>query len=151
MLLTRHMLFVGYSLRDDNFHRLVHQVRAALGPADARARRSRFATALAPFAPGLVGELWADDIDWVSTAHDGTEDPRRCAIVLDRVAALAAAPAAHMLDPSFDALFSDAELELRARVTAVWEALDHKGLQPEVARAVTEALEAIGPRPRPQP
>ena len=31
MLLTRHMLFVGYSLSDDNFHRLVHQVRAAIG------------------------------------------------------------------------------------------------------------------------
>ena len=31
MLLTRHMLFVGFSLTDDHFHRIVHDVRAAAG------------------------------------------------------------------------------------------------------------------------
>ena len=31
LLLTRHMLFVGFALRDDHFHAVVHDVRRALG------------------------------------------------------------------------------------------------------------------------
>ena len=41
MLLTRHMLFVGYSLSDDNFHRLVHQVRTAIGSSSSSRPSSR--------------------------------------------------------------------------------------------------------------
>lgn len=48
MLLTRHMLFVGYSLSDDNFHRLMHQVRSAVGERPKRPGGDRFATALTP-------------------------------------------------------------------------------------------------------
>ena len=40
MVLTRHMLFVGYSLSDDNFHRLVHQVRTAIGSQERPVGRS---------------------------------------------------------------------------------------------------------------
>ena len=29
MLITRHMLFVGFSLRDDNFHQIAYDVRKA--------------------------------------------------------------------------------------------------------------------------
>ena len=31
LLITRHMLFVGFSLDDDNFHRILHEVRKAVG------------------------------------------------------------------------------------------------------------------------
>lgn len=31
MLLMRHMMFVGYSLKDEDFHELMHEVRAARG------------------------------------------------------------------------------------------------------------------------
>jgi hypothetical protein len=62
LLLTRHMLFVGYSLSDDNFHRLVHEVRAVLGSASDRPSSEPFATALSPRAHGLIEEIWQGDV-----------------------------------------------------------------------------------------
>lgn len=53
LLLTRHMLFVGYSLSDDNFHRLVHQVRAVIGPRDDRPDTSLRNCALPTFERSL--------------------------------------------------------------------------------------------------
>ena len=34
MLITKHMLFVGFSLNDDNFHRIMDAVRGAIDEAD---------------------------------------------------------------------------------------------------------------------
>lgn len=34
LLITRHMLFVGFSLRDDNFHRIVDEVRRSVQEQD---------------------------------------------------------------------------------------------------------------------
>lgn len=108
MLLTRHMLFVGYSLSDENFHRLVHQVRTALGSVDQPAD-SEFGTAITPRSPSLGDDIWAGSIRFVTTEDEGgTEDPWRTAVLLDRIGASAAAPAAFVLDDSYSALFSDA-------------------------------------------
>src|SRR3712207_8779016 len=38
LLITRHMLFVGFSLTDDNFHRIAYDVRSALGAVAAEDR-----------------------------------------------------------------------------------------------------------------
>lgn len=144
MLLTRHMLFVGYSLSDDNFHRLVHQVRTAIGSHERRVD-TPFATALSPRAPSLGDDLWRGDVRFVTTADkQGHDDPRRTAILLDRIGALAAAPAAYVLDNSYSALFSTAQVELRRRLLGVWELLDQGDLDPTMSTAVQEALELIG-------
>jgi ADP-ribosylglycohydrolase len=144
MLLTRHMLFVGYSLSDDNFHRLVHQVRAVIGPGDQRLDQ-RFGTVLTPRPAALGDELWEDDVSFVHTTCDEGDDPRRLAILLDRVGALAAAPGAHLLIESYGALLSGAERDLAARLRAVWAVLEDGGGVREVTRhAVRDALKRIG-------
>lgn len=149
LLLTRHMLFVGYSLKDDNFARLVHQVRTAVGTAETRPDTEPFATAIATTELGLFQDLWKADIDWVSTATTGSNGPRRAAIFLDRVVALASSPAAHMLDPSFDALFTQpAERDLRRALVEVWTTLEHPDVSPHIRDAVAGALARIGERPR---
>ena len=62
---------------------------------------------------------------FVTTADEsGDDDPRRAAIVLDRIGALAAAPAAHVLDDSYAELFTTSQAELRRRLLAVWELLE---------------------------
>lgn len=144
MLLTRHMLFVGYSLSDDNFHRLMHQVRSAVGERPKRPGGDRFATALTPVPGELVHEVWEDDVSFVSTAHDGTHDPRRLAILLDLVSALAVAPAAHLLDRSYLAMFSEKERDLREHLLSLWRLIESETLPEPVADAVREALARVG-------
>lgn len=60
MLLTRHMLFVGYGLRDEDFHELVHEVNAARG--QHRDRRA-MGTVIALFDDKTRSDLWKQTID----------------------------------------------------------------------------------------
>lgn len=60
MLLTRHMLFVGYSLSDEDFHAVVNDVRAArAGVADA----PPIGTVLTLFDDPMFEELWSADLE----------------------------------------------------------------------------------------
>jgi hypothetical protein len=60
MLLTRHMLFVGYGLRDEDFHELVHEVNAARG--QHKGRRA-MGTVLALFDDRTRSDLWQQTVD----------------------------------------------------------------------------------------
>ena len=142
MLLTRHMLFVGYSLSDDNFHRLVHQVRGAVGAADDRPG-GQFGTALTPTAPRLAEDLWGDDVRFVSTAGESEVDVRRLAILLDYIGLESAAPAAHVLDDSYRAVFTPDELALRDQLHLTREAAQAPGVRTAVGEAVEEALGSL--------
>jgi hypothetical protein len=147
MLLTRHMLFVGYSLSDDNFHRLMHQVRSAVGSRAQRPGDERFGTALLTAASELQHEVWEDDVALVTTSADGGAGPRRLAMLLDRMNAEAAAPAAHMLDASYDSLFGPHEEILRDALLDAWAAARQADIPRPVRAAVEQALRMVGPPP----
>ncbi|MGE4428864.1 MAG: SIR2 family protein, partial [Solirubrobacteraceae bacterium] len=120
MLLTRRLLLVGYSLSDDNFHRLVHQA----GQLGWEEGWHRTAIALTPDPLGFAPSIWKDRVEFVSTADPseaagdsegaptGASNPRRLAILLDAIAAEAAQPIAHLADPTYARLFSDEALAL---------------------------------------
>ncbi|MDA2945716.1 MAG: SIR2 family protein [Actinomycetota bacterium] len=105
MLLTRHMLFVGYSLRDDDFHQLVHEVRTALGD-----QQRTLGTALLVRDNEHLPTLWPE-IDVVSTGG-GTDAGRRVALFLDLMASTAASSITFVADDSFGELRSDHETRL---------------------------------------
>lgn len=63
MLLTHHKLFVGFSLNDENFHKVADVVRRALDP-DAR-KRPCFASVLKLERKLFVEELWRDELLFV--------------------------------------------------------------------------------------
>jgi len=113
LMVTRHMLFVGFSLRDDNFHRILHDVRRTMPttlPGD-----GVFGTALLLGSDTLTRELWKRDVTIVPTQRAGEEKPlaaRRLAILLDYVGMHAAGGTAHLLDPQFEGLLSEAEQQL---------------------------------------
>jgi len=112
MLITRHMLFVGFSLDDDNFHRIVDAVRRAL----AGSERDRLGTVVSLFPNALIEQLWGDDLMWFSLADPVAtvaEGSRRFEIFLDYLSFLAATPH-HLLNPRFDAVLSPGEAELRS-------------------------------------
>jgi hypothetical protein len=77
LLITRHMLFVGFSLSDDNFHRVVHDVRNAIGGPDDRPEPEPFGTALTLEEKPLVDSLWKGDVQFVNVGGDTNERGRR--------------------------------------------------------------------------
>ena len=105
LLITRHMLFVGFSLGDDNFHRIADAVRRAV-------RREPFGTSLSVAGNRLLREVWARDLDWVELG-DLPGSARLLEIFLDRLAARTVATADHLFDPKYAATLSASEASLR--------------------------------------
>ena len=128
LLLMRHMMFVGYSLSDEDFHELIHEVRAARGGSNDGAR----GTVLTLFDDGLERQLWEDDLHVVSMTRlppdqkgkgTRTEAARQLEVFLDLVGFLSTTSAAFFLDPTYDSL-SDDEADLRDALTNLVQATD---------------------------
>lgn len=114
MLLTRHMLFVGFSMNDDNFHRIVDDVLQAVGGHDAtRATERPLATTLSFESNAFFDELWSQAIRRVDLHAGGPEDSARLLeIFLDYLAAEASTTTGHLFDEQWRALLDEGELEL---------------------------------------
>lgn len=105
MLLTRHMLFVGFSLSDDNFLKIAHDVQNAIGqrPADSNS----VGTALMFEPAESLARLWARFID-IKSVDAKKSDGRGLEIFLDLVVSKAVTDRmAFLMDPTFDALLSE--------------------------------------------
>lgn len=146
MLLTRHLLFVGYSLSDDNFHRMVHQVR---GVAASRSQeRVRVGTVLKPEPPDVLDQIWSPEITFLSSAEGSVKrDVRRQAMLLDHVAASTASPAAHLLDDTYSAIFTGDELALRDAVRVLIGRADGAEVREALRQEVRDALKRFGGMP----
>ncbi|MCK9249127.1 MAG: SIR2 family protein [Solirubrobacteraceae bacterium] len=121
LLLTRHMLFVGFGLSDETFHRIAHDVRRAVAATESvRGDHGPYATSLSPSRHTVAADLWRGELDVVPTRRDedgpgrpGTAPAaRRLEIVLDALGMLAVDPLGHLLDPTFDGALSPAERPL---------------------------------------
>lgn len=133
-LLTRHLLFVGYSLRDDNFHRIVHQVRDLQPNAPEASGADGTAvlgTVITPDDPDVMRRIWEPEIQIVSTRAHGDSAIRQQAIVLDALAAEASPPGRHLLDATYDAVFNPAERDLRDHLKKLLELVDRQPLGDE--------------------
>lgn len=139
VLLTRHLLFVGYSLSDDNFHRMVHQVRDTVRGSVVSAN-ARLGTVFTPDPVTVIQEIWEPEITFLSTAGTEGPDVRRLAIVLDELAALTAPVASHLLDPAFDAVFTSDELAIRDAVQSLERFATADDVRPALRLAVGDAL-----------
>jgi hypothetical protein len=103
---------VGFSLDDDNFHRIVDAVRRAV----TGATQECMGSVVALFPNPLVEQLWGDDLAWIHLADDAEEGhavaARRFELFLDCLSFHATAPR-HLLNPRFAAVLTPAERELR--------------------------------------
>lgn len=117
-LITRHLLFVGFSLSDENFH-LINNVVQKLSPSSTVKTSTAFQLSTNP----LIMEL-NENIEIISITEPGSNPPparmgeaaRELEIVLDYLTCCTVSPTHHLLDPSFDPLLSDEERCLRAAV-----------------------------------
>ena len=148
-MVTKHMLFVGYSLSDENFIRLARQVRQlflrtqnATGPVGTVLSLSK--------APARE-LLWKGDLRFVAlTDHvqdsDGAkraDAARRLEILLDQIALESCDEAPYLLDDTYTDLLSDADRTLADAVRAMAAAGVHSSESPG-AQLVTRMLNELG-------
>jgi hypothetical protein len=89
LLLTGHLVFVGYSLSDPSLHGAFHAVRRAL-ESDTRSERPTMATSLQVDPSPALSALWAGTVDVVWPRHEdypsGVDRTRQKEILLDVLA-----------------------------------------------------------------
>ena len=107
-MMTRHLLFVGYSLTDENFVRLGRDVSLLLD----RMKLDRVVgTVLSLRHEAMLKALWGEDLQIVPMATPETAPPaaaRVLDIFLDRVAMNAASEeCSYLLDPRYKALIDN--------------------------------------------
>ncbi|GMU53952.1 MAG: SIR2 family protein [Candidatus Xenobia bacterium] len=143
LLLTKHMLFVGFSLNDDNFLRIVDDVRRALR----REEEQPFGTALLLTCDPMLRELWEGELDLVSLSEDLESEecaPRRLEIFLDFLLAESICHTSYLLRPHFEGALSKSERALRQALLKWLEDLPPLARQAPAFAQLEQALERLG-------
>jgi SIR2-like domain len=149
LLVTRHMLFVGFSLTDDNFHRLVHDVRQALSPTPQDGPVTHFGTSLQLLPGKLLQELWEEDIDCLRLGEllpspDLAGASRLQDIFLDYLLALSSSNTDHLLEDTFSGALSDDEQELRAELVRFTHGVTTGAHRAPASKKVEQLLAELG-------
>ncbi|MGY1773043.1 SIR2 family protein [Blastococcus sp. SYSU D00813] len=146
LLLTRHVLFVGTSMLDDDLIRIAHQVRRAVQVPGAPSRR-RAGTVLALREDPARSRLWARDVTTVAMSRADTspaEAARRLEVLLDLIGCLSTPPTGYLLDPSYRGLLDEQERELAEALQGVAAALPAAGERTSAAEEVAALLRRLG-------
>ncbi len=149
-LLTRSMLFVGFSLRDGNFHRAVDDVRRAV----VGQLPHGLGTALFLAPSPLTAELWHSELDILhfQEPRDPQDDlvgppARRLEIFLDCLLAHCGSNTDHLLDPTFSHLLTPAEHQLKEALLVLSAGLPPTSDRAQGWRKVVELLNSMGWKP----
>ncbi len=118
LLLTRHMLFVGFGMTDLNFLRILDDVRKAVGDdSEGRDLEESFGTVLTLRPEPLRDSIWGEDLDICSvTDSPNAETPdgaRKLEIFLDRLLFEAGTSPAYLMDSTFEAMLTNTQVEFR--------------------------------------
>jgi SIR2-like domain len=156
LLLTRHVLFVGTSMLDDDLIRIAHQVRTVLtdpapDPDPEPDARRRSGTVLALQDDPVRARLWEQDVDTVAMAGRDVppaEAARRLEVLLDLVGCLSAEPTGYLLDPAYRGLLDEEETALSAALGRVADTLAEGAGQSWAGHEVATLLRRLGQRPR---
>lgn len=149
LLITRHMLFVGFSLSDDNFYGIIEDVRKAVRENKNRGTGDEpFGTVLATESNHFAQQLWHDDLNWVSLQRgEGATiaDSRRLQeIFLDYLAFLTASSTAHLLNEKYKGALSESELVLRSALQEMIRKVDAKAKEAPAWLEIQNLVERFG-------
>ncbi|SHN68924.1 SIR2-like domain-containing protein [Geodermatophilus obscurus] len=147
LLLTRHVLFVGTSMQDDDLIRIAHQVRSATR-APGAAPRQRSGTVLALLDDPARARLWEQDVQTVAIAPADTppaEAARLLEVLLDCIGCLSTPPTGYLLDPAYRGMLSAEERALAEALRQV-ERTVPEGASSSAVGEVTALLRRLGSR-----
>jgi hypothetical protein len=153
LLLTRHVLFVGTSMLDDDLIRIAHQVRSAL-QVPGRDRRRRTGTVLALREDPARARLWEQDVETVAMAAAGSppaEAARRLEVLLDLIGCLSTPPTGYLLDPAYRGLLNDEERRLAEALAHVAGSVPVGEQSTSAAAEVAALLHRLGGGSSPGP
>jgi len=145
LLLTRHVLFVGTSMQDDDLIRIAHQVRSATR-APGAAPRQRSGTVLALLDDPARARLWEQDVQTVAIAPADTppaEAARLLEVLLDCIGCLSTPPTGYLLDPAYRGMLSAEERALAEALQQV-ERTVPEGASSSAVGEVTALLRRLG-------
>jgi hypothetical protein len=144
LLLTRHVLFVGFSLTDYNFLRISHDVRHLLRSRLAEGDPGqRYATAVLPDHNPLLQQVWQGDMYLVPFDVNFPEAARQVEIFLDCLAACVGADA-HLLAPDFADLLEKEDRYLADELHALAQNHPLTDGGGRLLRRLAEALSRLG-------
>jgi SIR2-like domain len=148
LLITRHMLFVGFSLRDDNFIQIVDNVHEAVRVDSDPTTWRPFGTALVLASEPLHEELWRRDLVFDnfggSAAANIGEAARLQEIFLDMLLADATDNSRYLLDPTFSEMLSEDELGLRDALLPLQQAASSSSAEAPAWKEVRTLLARLG-------
>lgn len=156
MLMTKHMLFVGYSLQDDSFHRVMHEVRRARP----RRRGQKLGTALMLENDPLLEEMWREDLNIVTMegwpgdkSELPTSGPERIAVlarrldrVLGEVGFRSADVSSFLLDPTYREMLTKDEKDVHVLLQSVVSKT--RRTESPTLRHVDQLLRGLGSKPK---
>ncbi|MCW2635299.1 MAG: uncharacterized protein JWQ99_1666 [Blastococcus sp.] len=145
LLLTRHVLFVGTSMLDDDLIRIAHQVRSALQVQGSEPGR-RTGTVLALRDDAARARLWERDVETVAMAPAGSppaEAARRLEVLLDLIGCLSTPPTGYLLDRAYRGLLDEEERRLSDALTVMAEALPERALSEEAGSTAVQEVVAL--------
>ncbi|MGY1683494.1 SIR2 family protein [Geodermatophilus sp. SYSU D01176] len=138
LLLTRHVLFVGTSMQDDDLIRIAHQVRSAVQGTGSGPRR-RSGTVLALREDPARARLWEQDVHTVAIAPSGTppaEAARLLEVLLDCIGCLSTPPTGYLLDPAYRGMLSAEERVLAEALQQVERTVPERASSSAVGEVV---------------
>ncbi|MDP9428727.1 MAG: SIR2 family protein [Actinomycetota bacterium] len=147
LLLTRHVLFVGTSMQDDDLIRIAHQVRSASQAPGATPRR-RSGTVLALIDDPARARLWEQDVHTVAIAPADSppaEAARLLEVLLDCIGCLSTPPTGYLLDPAYRGMLSEEERVLAEALQQV-ERTVPEGASSSAVGEVAALLRRLGSR-----
>lgn len=160
LLITRHMLFVGYSLKDEDFNDVVHDVRL-IHQRTPKDQQPRLGTVLTSFDNPEFNKLWTDldvqplapprpiaDGQLVRASRSEWSDVgRTLALLLDRVALESTSGVAYLSDTTMAGVRSNGPTALVAALEqlskAYFEYSDDKDEDPSQWAYVRAALDSL--------
>jgi hypothetical protein len=144
LLLTRHVLFVGFSLTDYNFLRIAHDVRHLLrSRLQEGDRGQRYATAVLPDHNELLQQVWKGDMHLVPFNVNFPEAARQVEIFLDHLGSCVGADA-HLLARDFADLLEKDDRRLADELHALVKKHPLAVGGGRLRRRLAEALRRLG-------
>jgi hypothetical protein len=149
MLMTRHLLFLGFSLDDDNFHRLADEVRQAVEGRRTQSQaleRRTFGSILVRSGPALSKTLWENELELISlhATRDPLEYAREVEIVLDYILHHAKTLSSHVLDEAYASGLSAEQFRLKKALIQLRSVLHTDDAASDLYEPVRRLLEEYG-------
>ena len=145
LLLTRHMLFIGFSLDDDNFHRIADDVRKVVVESVGNPGEP-FGSSIVLHDRPFLKDLWRDEVDMVAVGEDShsiAEAARRLEIFLDYLLAHTVDPR-YLLNERFSHILTEPERQLRDELLAMLRRVDGSVWRTPAWSKIAHALVELG-------